>query len=157
MCYCLYTLGDYKKIRGDRPMVNPSAIKREPLIQRVRAKVLSEYDNMRMQLVNEGGLLVTTALDDSDVEKLVLLALEEAKSPVSWRELKAIFQGIVGEDRLRRILGSLKARNVVAELTHTRYSLPNYVPELEMNKVKNPLVFRNANEDQENLYEDNSN
>ncbi|WP_048812843.1 hypothetical protein [Acidilobus saccharovorans] len=138
-------------------MVNPSAIKREPLIQRVRAKVLSEYDNMRMQLVNEGGLLVTTALDDSDVEKLVLLALEEAKSPVSWRELKAIFQGIVGEDRLRRILGSLKARNVVAELTHTRYSLPNYVPELEMNKVKNPLVFRNANEDQENLYEDNSN
>ncbi|MGC9111919.1 hypothetical protein [Acidilobus sp.] len=138
-------------------MVNPSAIKRELLIQRVRAKVLSEYDNMRMQLVNEGGLLVTTALDDSDVEKLVLLALEEAKSPVSWRELKAIFQGIVGEDRLRRILGSLKARNVVAELTHTRYSLPNYVPELEMNKVKNPLVFRNANEDQENLYEDNSN
>ncbi|ADL19491.1 hypothetical protein ASAC_1086 [Acidilobus saccharovorans 345-15] len=123
----------------------------------MRAKVLSEYDNMRMQLVNEGGLLVTTALDDSDVEKLVLLALEEAKSPVSWRELKAIFQGIVGEDRLRRILGSLKARNVVAELTHTRYSLPNYVPELEMNKVKNPLVFRNANEDQENLYEDNSN
>lgn len=139
-------------------MVNPSAIKREPLIQRVRAKVLSEYDNMRMQLVNEGGLLVTTALDDSDIEKLVLLALEEAKSPVSWRELKAIFQGIVGEDRLRRILGSLKARNVVAELTHTRYSLPNYVSELEMNKVKNPLVFRNINEDQGDLYyEDNDN
>ena len=104
MCYCLYTLGDYKKIRGDRPMVNPSAINREPLIQRVRAKVLSEYDNMRMQLVNEGGLLVTTALDDSDVEKLVLLALEEAKSPVSWRELKAIFQGIVGEDRLLSLI-----------------------------------------------------
>lgn len=138
-------------------MVNPSVVKREPLVQKVRARILKEYDNMKMQLINEGELLVVTALDDSDVERLVLIALDEAKSPVSWRELKAIFQGIVGEDRLRRILGSLKARNAIAELTHTRYSLPNYVPELEMNKVKNPLVFRRANEEQEDDIHDDNN
>jgi hypothetical protein len=138
-------------------VVNPSVVKREPLVQKVRARILKEYDNMKMQLINEGELLVITALDDSDVERLVLTALDEAKSPVSWRELKAIFQGIVGEDRLRRILGSLKARNAIAELTHTRYSLPNYVPELEMNKVKNPLVFRRANEEQEDDIHDDNN
>ncbi|MFP3264272.1 MAG: hypothetical protein RXO54_00325 [Acidilobus sp.] len=138
-------------------MVNPSVVKRDPLVQKVRARILKEYDNMKMQLINEGELLVITALDDSDVERLVLTALDEAKSPVSWRELKAIFQGIVGEDRLRRILGSLKARNAIAELTHTRYSLPNYVPELEMNKVKNPLVFRRANEEQEDDIHDDNN
>jgi hypothetical protein len=138
-------------------VVNPSVVKREPLVQKVRARILKEYDNMKIQLINEGELLVITALDDSDVERLVLTALDEAKSPVSWRELKAIFQGIVGEDRLRRILGSLKARNAIAELTHTRYSLPNYVPELEMNKVKNPLVFRRANEEQEDDIHDDNN
>lgn len=123
-------------------MVNPSAIRREPLIERVREKILKEYESLRTRLVDESGLLVTTALDDSDVEKLVITALDEARSPVSWRELKAIFQGVVGEDRLRRILNGLKARNVVAELTHTRYSLPKYVPEPEIAKVKNPVVLR---------------
>jgi hypothetical protein len=123
-------------------LVNPSAIRREPLIERVREKILKEYESLRTRLVDESGLLVTTALDDSDVEKLVITALDEARSPVSWRELKAIFQGVVGEDRLRRILNGLKARNVVAELTHTRYSLPKYVPEPEIAKVKNPVVLR---------------
>ncbi len=122
-------------------MVNPGAIRREPLIERVRSKVLEQYDYMKTSLVNESSLLVTTALDDSDVERLVVMALEEARSPVSWRELKAIFQGIVGEDRLRRILNGLKARNMVAELTHTRYSLPKYVPDSEIAKVKNPVVL----------------
>ncbi len=135
-------------------MVNPSAIRREPLIERVRERILREYESLRTRLVDESGLLVTTALDDSDVEKLVITALDEARSPVSWRELKAIFQGVVGEDRLRRILNSLKARNVVAELTHTRYSLPKYVPEPEIAKVKNPVVLRQLMEklsDKENL------
>ncbi|MGC9071647.1 MAG: hypothetical protein ACP5HK_02990 [Acidilobus sp.] len=128
-------------------MVNPSAIRREPLIERVRARILKEYEELRTRLVDESGLLVTTALDDSDIEKLVMIALDEAKSPVSWRELKAIFQGVVGEDRLRRILSGLKAKNVVAELTHTRYSLPKHVPEPELGKVKNPVVFRQLMEE----------
>ena len=90
-------------------------------------------------------MLVTTALDDIEIRRLVLMALEEAKSPLSWRELKAIFQGVVGEDRLRRVLEELKAANMVALLSHTRYSLPEYVPriEIEMNNVRNPTVLRN--------------
>ena len=132
-------------------MVNPTAVRREPLVEQIRAKVLDEYEKIRVRLVDEGGLLVTTALDDSDIEKLVLTALDEARSPLSWRELKAIFQGVVGEDRLRRILGNLKARNIVAELTHTRYSLPKYVPEIELSKVKNPLVLRQVSDNEDSL------
>jgi hypothetical protein len=95
-----------------------------------------------MQEVTEiGDIKVATALVDDDIEKLVLLVLEEAKQPLSWRDLKAIFGGIVGEDRLRRILGVLKARNEVAELSHTRFALPAYVPLSEINKVKNPGII----------------
>ncbi len=57
---------------------------------------------------------------------------------------------MVGEDRLRRILSGLKARNIVAELTHTRYSLPKYVPEPELSKVKNPVVIRQILEESSN-------
>ncbi|MEB2792832.1 MAG: hypothetical protein G5Z42_04560 [Caldisphaeraceae archaeon] len=119
-------------------------------INRIRSKILKEYEKIQRSFVDESGLSVTTALDDSDIEKLVMQALEEAKVPISWRNLKALFQGIVGEDRLRRILNSLKARNTIAELTHTRYSLPKYVPDEELNKVKNPLAMKKIRESREN-------
>ncbi len=113
------------------------------LVARVRRKVLEEYEKMK-QMLDVGGefdIEISLALSDEDVEKLVLLALEEAKRPISWREFKAIFAGIVGEDRLRRILASLKARDVIVELTRTRYVLPDYVPASELNKIKNPRMI----------------
>ncbi|AFZ70211.1 hypothetical protein Calag_0443 [Caldisphaera lagunensis DSM 15908] len=122
---------------------------RKKLIDNIRAKIFKEYEDIQSSLVDESGLSVTTALDDFDIEKLVLDVLEEAKSPISWRDLKVIFQGIVGEDRLRRILSGLKAKNEIAELTHTRYSLPKYVPQDELNKVKNPVVMRKFEESSE--------
>jgi hypothetical protein len=93
-------------------------------------------------LVDDIGISVTAALSDDEIEKLVLEILKEARRPLSWRELKAIFSGVVGEDRLRKILISLKVRNQIAELTRTRYSLPEYVPPQEYSKVKNPLILR---------------
>ncbi len=119
---------------------------KKKLIDTIRAKIFKEYENIQSSLVDESGLSVTTALDDFDIEKLVLYVLEEAKEPISWRDLKVIFQGIVGEDRLRRILSGLKAKNEIAELTHTRYSLPKYVPQDELNKVKNPVVMKKYEE-----------
>ncbi|MCE4611441.1 MAG: hypothetical protein F7B17_05675 [Desulfurococcales archaeon] len=113
---------------------------REDLVRRVREKVLVEFEKMKT-IIEDGDISVYTALSDDDVIKLVLLALDEAKQPVSWRELKKIFFGIVGEDRLRKILSSLKARNMIAELTHTRYSLPQHVPDEEMDKIKNPGIL----------------
>lgn len=119
---------------------------KKDMIDAIRKKIFKKYEALQSSLVDESGLSVTTALDDSDIEKLVMDVLEEAKTPISWRDLKVIFQGIVGEDRLRRILSGLKAKNEIAELTHTRYSLPKYVPQGELNKVKNPVVMRKFEE-----------
>jgi len=110
------------------------------VVERVREKVQREYLRIVGEPISEGGITLVTALGDDEIEKLVLLALREARQPLSWRELKLIFSGIAGEDRLRRILNILKANNVVAELTRTRYALPEYVPLNELHKVKNPGI-----------------
>ncbi|MEM0339984.1 MAG: hypothetical protein QXN05_00960 [Acidilobaceae archaeon] len=110
------------------------------LVKKLRDAVMQEYGKMKNE-VEVGEVSIVTALVDEDIEKLVLLALQKAERPLSWREIKAVFAGVVGEDRLRRILGSLKARNMVAELTHTRYSLPEYVPLSEISRIKNPGII----------------
>ncbi len=112
------------------------------LVRKVRRKILREFEKMREILeTEEFGIEVSLALSDEEIERLVLLALREAKKPISWREFKQIFAGVVGEDRLRRILANLKARDEIVELTRTRYSLPEYVPTSELGKVKNPRVL----------------
>lgn len=110
-------------------------------IERIRRVILEDYNRLREPLDVGTDISITTALVDTDIEKLVLKALKIAMRPLSWRELKQIFQGVVGEDRLRRVLNMLKARNEIAELTHTRYSLPEYVPPREIQKVKNPGII----------------
>ncbi|MEM4680836.1 MAG: hypothetical protein QXM56_00540 [Acidilobaceae archaeon] len=110
------------------------------LVKKLRDAVMQEYGKMKNE-VEVGEVSIVTALVDEDIEKLVLLALQKAERPLSWREIKAVFAGVVGEDRLRRILGSLKARNMVAELTHTRYFLPEYVPLSEISRIKNPGII----------------
>ena len=115
------------------------------LINRVRRIILAKYNEMlraRNHYVNESGdVLITTALTDEEIEELVLTALEAARQPVTWRELRAIFAEIAGEDRLRRILNKLKAENRIAELTKTRYALPQYVPAEDIEKIKNPGII----------------
>lgn len=115
------------------------------LINRVRKIILSKYNEMleaRNHYVSEGGdVLITTALTDEEIEELVLTALEVARQPITWRELRAIFAEIAGEDRLRRILNKLKAENRIAELTKTRYALPQYVPAEDIEKIKNPGIL----------------
>ncbi len=116
--------------------------------ERLRKLVIEKYNEMQ-NIMEIGDISVATALVDDDIEKIVLVVLGEAKQPLSWRDLKTIFGGIVGEDRLRRILGSLKAKNEVAELTHTRYALPEYVPLSEINRVKNPGIIKKILEQKE--------
>jgi hypothetical protein len=113
----------------------------KPIVEKVREKVLKEYEKMSKSLYMEADIPIVTALTDAEIEKLVLLALREAKQPLSWRELKLIFSGIAGEDRLRKVLSRLKANNIIAELTKTRYALPEYVPINELGKVKNPGIM----------------
>jgi hypothetical protein len=111
-------------------------------VEELRRKLHELLKDVIEVLVDDIGISVTAALSDDEIEKLVMEILREAKRPLSWRELKSIFSGVVGEDRLRKILISLKVRNLIAELTRTRYSLPEYVPPQEYNKVKNPLILR---------------
>lgn len=121
---------------------------REGVVKRLRKRLEEEVKDSFVKLIDEPsiggelGLEVTTALPDDTVERLVKLVLREARGPLSWRELKAIFQGIVGEDRLRKILSQLKAAGEIAELTRTRYSMPEYVPEEEKDKIKNYEAVR---------------
>ncbi|MCX8195785.1 MAG: hypothetical protein N3F67_01710 [Acidilobaceae archaeon] len=110
------------------------------LTEKLRRLILEKYAEIQ-SVMEVGDVSVTTALVDEDIEKLVLIALREAGQPLSWRDLKVIFSGVVGEDRLRRILVSLKAKNEVAELTHTRFALPEYVSLADINKVKNPGII----------------
>ncbi|MCE4599369.1 MAG: hypothetical protein F7C81_04130 [Desulfurococcales archaeon] len=110
-------------------------------VRRIREKILKEFEKIQRKVDIGMDISITTALIDDEVEQLVLIALKEAKRPLSWREFKAIFAGIVGEDRLRRVLSGLKAKNQIAELTHTRYSLPEYVSPNEIDKVKNPGII----------------
>ncbi len=123
-------------------MVTVKTVVNEELVEKVRRAVLREYEKMQ-QVIDSGefGIVVSLALSDEEIEKLVMLALREAKGPISWREFKKIFAGIAGEDRLRRILANLKARDEIVELTRTRYSLPEYVPPSEISKVKNPRIL----------------
>ncbi len=111
------------------------------LVERVRKKVLKAYNELVLDLSINSDIQITAALSDDELRQLVLLALREARQPVSWREMKLIFQGIAGEDRLRKILSHLKATNTIAELTKTRFALPEYVPPEEIGKVKNPGIL----------------
>ncbi len=111
------------------------------LVNRVREKIYKEYIRLIEKPVDEPDITITVALTDDEIERLILMALKEARQPLSWREIKTIFVGIAGEDRLRRILSKLKANNIIAELTRTRYALPEYVPANELHKVKNPGII----------------
>jgi len=118
-------------------------------VDELKSKLHKKLKEVIEILVDEAGFSVTAALSDDEIEELVFMVLKEAKRPLTWRELKAVFSGVVGEDRLRKILLSLKARNEVAELTRTRYSLPEFIPMDELDKVKNPIILKKIRGGQE--------
>ncbi|MCE4606094.1 MAG: hypothetical protein F7B59_02015 [Desulfurococcales archaeon] len=85
-------------------------------------------------------VVVTEAPRDDELEKLVIEMLDKAKRPVSWRELKRMFSGIAGEDRLRKTIYRIKVRGDVVELTGTRFILPKYLERIDYSKIKNPAA-----------------
>lgn len=126
---------------GGEKRTNAEAAERAELLEKLRRIALRELEKRSTTLVDEPWISVTTALSDKDIEEMVLMILREARCPLTWREMKYIFAGVVGEDRLRKILINLKARGVIAELTKIRFALPEYVPVEEIHKVKNPGVL----------------
>jgi len=135
------SVGRLKSAEGGRSGGAMGKEERTALLEKLRKLALKELEKRSVTLVDEPWISVTTALSDKDVEDIVLLVLREAKSPLTWREMKYIFAGVVGEDRLRKILINLKAQGVIAELTRIRFALPEYVPMDEIHNVKNPGVL----------------
>ena len=92
-------------------------------------------------ILEDEDIVLTEAPRDDELERMVLDALDKAGRPVSWRELKRMFSGIAGEDRLRKIVYSLKVRGEIVELVGTRYVLPKYADKIEYSRVKNPAAL----------------
>ncbi len=86
---------------------------------------------------------VYKAPTEEELEQLVIDAIKEAGRPLSWRELRQIFSGIAGEDRLRKVLIKLIERDQLIELPDGTFGLPgmeqNYVPRNTAKRVR-PLV-----------------
>ena len=114
-------------------------------IDRVRQVVLDKVKYIRRTIYEDDQIVITPALGDEEIEKLILIALEELKQPIDWKSLKKIFYDIVGEDRLRECLVNLKSKGEIALLSKTRYCLPQYIPEEDMYKIKNPIIFKKIN------------
>jgi hypothetical protein len=110
------------------------------LVQRLSEVARGRAGELRVSYVVDD-VVVVEALDDYTVADILLEVLREAGEPIQWRDLKAIMAGVCGEDRLRRIIYSLKAEGKVAELRGTRYALPEHVPVEEIDRVKNVRVL----------------
>ena len=99
---------------------------------------------MRLKkLYEDEDIEVYKAPTEEELEKLVADAIKEAGRPLSWRELRQIFSGIAGEDRLRKVLIRLIERDELIELPDGTFALPgmeqNYVPRRNAKRVR-PLV-----------------
>jgi len=86
---------------------------------------------------------VYKAPTEEELEQLVLDAIREAGRPLSWKELRQIFSGIAGEDRLRKVLIKLIESDKLIELPDGTFAIPgmeeNYVPKPTPKRVR-PLV-----------------
>jgi hypothetical protein len=107
-------------------------------LEELRRFVLESIARERVEVED---VMVTYALEDADIARLIMEVLRRAGRPVRWSELKVVFKDVCGEDRLRRILYGLVASGEIAVLTGTRYATPENVPPSEVSKVKNVNVL----------------
>ncbi len=86
---------------------------------------------------------VYKAPTEEELEELVIEAIKEAGRPLSWKDLRQVFSGIAGEDRLRKVLIKLIESDKLIELPDGTFALPgmeeNYVPKPTPKRVR-PLV-----------------
>jgi len=95
------------------------------------------------KLYEDEDVVVFKAPTDEELEKLVVETIKEKGRPLSWKELRQVFSGIAGEDRLRKVLIKLIERDQLIELPDGTFGLPgmelNYVPSKTAKRVR-PLV-----------------
>lgn len=86
-------------------------------------------------------IMMTIRPDDDTLEKLMIKILHKAGRPLYWKEIKAIFENVAGEDRLRRVLRKLKSEGHIVELAAWRYVMPEHMRFWNLRKIKNPIAY----------------
>lgn len=90
-------------------------------------------------------IIVMRAPDDEELIDLVKKKITEIGRPVSWKELRAYFSGLAGEDRLRKVLIKLIENDEIIEMPDGTFALPGmekgYIPRSDVKRVR-PLAPR---------------
>ncbi|MEM1681362.1 MAG: hypothetical protein QXT76_01735 [Sulfolobales archaeon] len=91
----------------------------------------------------DSDIIVVRAPSDEELEKIVKDIVFRRGRPVSWRELRRELSGVVGEDRLRKVLIRLIERDEIVEMIDGTFGLKGmeetYIPVKTKKRVR-PLV-----------------
>lgn len=91
----------------------------------------------------DSDIIVVRAPSDEELERIVKDIISRKGKPMSWKELRRELSGVVGEDRLRKVLIRLIERDEVVEMIDGTFGLRGmeeaYVPVKTKKRVR-PLV-----------------
>jgi hypothetical protein len=95
------------------------------------------------KLYEDMDLEVFKAPTEEELGNLIKDIIKNTGRPMTWKELRELFAGIAGEDRLRKVLIKLIERDELIELPDGALALPgmeqNYIPRKTAKRVR-PLV-----------------
>jgi len=95
------------------------------------------------KLYEDEEIEIYTTFDGAELEKAIIDVIREANRPLRWKELREVFSGIVGEDRLRKVLIKLIEEDKIVEMPDGALGLPqmieSYIPNPKIKRVR-PLV-----------------
>lgn len=91
----------------------------------------------------DSDIIVVRAPSDEELERIVKDIVSRKGRPMSWRELRRELSGVVGEDRLRKVLIRLIERDEIVEMIDGTFGLKgmeeSYVPVKTKKRVR-PLI-----------------
>lgn len=91
----------------------------------------------------DSDIIVVRAPSDEELERIVKDIVSRKGRPMSWKELRRELSGVVGEDRLRKVLIRLIERDEIVEMIDGTFGLKGmeetYVPVKTKKRVR-PLV-----------------
>ncbi len=88
------------------------------------------------KLYEDEDVVVMKAPSDQELEKLVVDVIKKKGRPVSWKELREIFSGLAGEDRLRKALANLIEQGLLTELPDGNFALPGMEHMIDWERAK---------------------
>ncbi|MCX8184694.1 MAG: hypothetical protein RMI56_01270 [Sulfolobales archaeon] len=91
----------------------------------------------------DSDIIVVRAPSDEELEKIVVDIVARRGKPISWKELRKELSGVVGEDRLRKVLIRLIERDEIVEMVDGAFGFKGmeetYIPVKTKKRVR-PLV-----------------